>query len=68
MQNLQRAKLLYETALLRLSSDATLWISYIQFIQRELKDITLARVYFEKCKNLFQDDTSKLADFIQLNH
>lgn len=64
MQCLPRAKLLYETALLRLSSDITLWVTYIQFIWKDLKDLTLARVYFEKCKNVFQNDTSKLGDFI----
>lgn len=46
-QSAASAKVVYERALLALDSDITLWLDYIQFLQRELKDIGLARAKFE---------------------
>jgi hypothetical protein len=35
---LKRAKLLFERALISLDKDKHFWISYVQFIDRNLKD------------------------------
>jgi hypothetical protein len=43
----KRAKLLYERALISLDKDRHFWISYIQFIEKNLKDPHLARAKFE---------------------
>jgi hypothetical protein len=43
----KRAKLLYERALISLDKDRHFWISYIQFIEKNLKDPQLARAKFE---------------------
>ncbi len=43
----KRAKLLYERALISLDKDTHFWISYIQFIEKNLKDPQLARAKFE---------------------
>jgi len=48
--NLQRAKLLYERALLSLDSDLAFWLQYVDFIQRSLKDIASVRAKFEARK------------------
>ena len=49
-QEFQRARLLYERALLSLDSDLQFWLLYVNFIQRRLKDVTLARAKFENRK------------------
>lgn len=43
----KRAKLLYERGLISLDKDKHFWISYIQFIEKNLKDPQLARAKFE---------------------
>lgn len=49
-QEFSRARLLYERALLSLDSDLQFWLLYINFIQRSLRDVTLARAKFENRK------------------
>lgn len=44
---LKRAKLLFERALISLESDKNFWISYIYFIEKQLKDPSLVRAKFE---------------------
>jgi len=41
---------LYEKPLLSLDSDLQFWLNYVNFIQRRLKDVTLARAKFENRK------------------
>ena len=48
--NLQRAKLLYERALISLDSDLHFWLQYVDFIQRSLKDYASVRAKFEARK------------------
>ena len=43
----KRAKLLYERALISLDKDKYFWISYVQFIEKYLKDPQLVRAKFE---------------------
>ena len=43
----QRARLLYERALISLDLDLPFWLSYIDFIQQTLKDTSLVRAKFE---------------------
>jgi hypothetical protein len=43
----KRAKLLYERGLISLDKDRHFWISYIQFIEKNLKDPQFARAKFE---------------------
>ncbi len=47
---MQRAKLLYERALLSLDSNLAFWLQYVDFIQRSLKDIASVRAKFEARK------------------
>jgi hypothetical protein len=49
--NMQRAKLLYERALLSLDSDLSFWLQYVDFIQRTLKDTASVRAKFEARKS-----------------
>ena len=42
-----RARLLYERALVSLDLDHQFWLSYINFIQQTLKDASLVRAKFE---------------------
>lgn len=44
---IKRAKLLYERGLISLDKDRHFWISFIQFIEKDLKDPQLARAKFE---------------------
>lgn len=58
----KRAKLLYERALISLDNDRHFWISYIQFIEKNLKDPQLARVKFDsKTKS---SDKSDLIEYM----
>ena len=41
---------MYERALLSLDSDLQFWLLYVSFIQRQLKDVSLARAKFEMRK------------------
>lgn len=45
--NVAGAKVLYERALLEMDSDMALWLDYVEFIQRQLKDVSLARAKFQ---------------------
>lgn len=47
-----RAKLLYEVALLNPQADINLWISYINFVSKELRDTVSARATFERCRHM----------------
>ena len=44
---LARAKLVYNSGLLRLDSDFSFWMQYVNFLIRDMKDITSAKVIFE---------------------
>jgi hypothetical protein len=44
---LKRARLLYERGLISLDRDRHFWISYVQFIEKYLKDPALVRAKFE---------------------
>lgn len=46
-EQLQRAKLLYERALISLDKDNSFWMQYVQFIEKYLKDATFVRAKFE---------------------
>ena len=43
----KRARLLYERGLISLDRDVYFWISYVQFIEKNLKDPALVRAKFE---------------------
>jgi hypothetical protein len=58
----KRAKLLYERALISLDKDRHFWISYIQFIEKNLKDPQLARAKFENKLKL--SDKYETVDFM----
>jgi hypothetical protein len=58
----KRAKLLYERALISLDKDRHFWISYIQFIEKNLKDPQLARAKFENKLKLA--DNYETVDFM----
>lgn len=53
----KRAKLLYERALISLDKDMHFWVSYIQFLEKNMKDPQMARAKFEnriKLANKFE--------------
>lgn len=58
----KRAKLLYERGLISLDKDRHFWISYIQFLEKNIKDPQLARAKFEnRIKNA---DKFEAVDFM----
>jgi adenylate cyclase class IV len=62
---LKRAKLLYERGLISLDKDRHFWISYIQFLEKNVKDPQLARAKFEnRIKNA---DKFEAVDFMLEN-
>jgi len=46
-QHMRRARLLYERGLISLDKDVPFWLSYVQFLDRKLKDPTLVRAKYE---------------------
>lgn len=62
---LKRAKLLYERGLISLDKDRHFWISYIQFLEKNVRDPQLARAKFEnRIKNA---DKFEAIDFMLEN-
>jgi tetratricopeptide (TPR) repeat protein len=66
MKSPARAKFVYQTALLEPSADITVWIAYINFLSKEMRDIGSARATFEKCRQVLEKDTGRLSDLIAL--
>lgn len=58
----KRAKLLYERGLISLDKDRHFWISYIQFIEKQMKDPQLARAKFEN--RIKHADKHETVDFM----
>lgn len=46
------------------NADISLWVAYINFVQKELRDVGSARANFEKCRQLLAKDSSRLADLV----
>jgi hypothetical protein len=52
--NVKRAKLIYERALITMDKDRSFWLSYINFLDKTLKDPQLVRAKFENRIKLHQ--------------
>lgn len=52
--NVKRAKLIYERALITMDKDRSFWLSYINFIDKTLKDPQMVRAKFENRIKLIQ--------------
>jgi len=67
----QRARLLFERALISLDSDLHFWLEYVEFIQRVLKDNALVRAKFESKRTLIintapSQDPKRMNDLVEL--